>query len=206
MKLKVDIYILNRDAEDVKAGEIIFDGEKITASNDSDLMRAIASIPIELDWSGKYIDPEKEPERFVRNLWRRYFHPYLRAMKATSLIFALAVLAAATADAGVDRADLALAAAQLEQATETEEPGDWAFVPNADMDEDAVELAPEEEAYASQFFQFKPSQRPAAGPKDIAVRVFQFLYDGDDVIGIRFLGWLWMQPEHVQALHAEVST
>ena len=80
MKLTVDIHALNRDAGDVKVGEIRFDGEKITTSSADKLLMRMAGVPIEVD--AKVIDPDKEPERFVRNLWQHYFSPYLRAMKA----------------------------------------------------------------------------------------------------------------------------
>ena len=79
MKLTVDIYALNRDAEDVKVGEILFDGKRITAAGEEPLMKRIASVPIVA--KGERIDPDKEPERFVRNLWQEYRSPYLRAMK-----------------------------------------------------------------------------------------------------------------------------
>src|SRR5206468_32290 len=89
MKLKVDIYELDGEANDVKVGEVRFDGEKITTSSDDKLLTRMAGVPIEVN--GKEIDPDKEPERFVRNLWQHYFGPYLRAMKATTLIFVLAI-------------------------------------------------------------------------------------------------------------------
>jgi hypothetical protein len=80
MKLKVDIYELDGRANDTKVGEIRFDGEKITASSTDILLTRMAQTPIEAN--GKQIDPAKEPERFVRNLWQHYRSPYLRAMKA----------------------------------------------------------------------------------------------------------------------------
>ena len=85
MKLRVDIYELDGEANDVKVGEIRFDGEKITVSDSKSLLLTrMASIPIEINWQ-EIIDPDKEPERFVRNLWQHYFSPYLRAMKAIKL-------------------------------------------------------------------------------------------------------------------------
>jgi len=80
MKLSADIYALDGKANDTKVGEIRFDGEKITTSNRSTLLTRMASVPIEVNW--KVIDPEQEPERFVRNLWQHYHGAYLRAMKA----------------------------------------------------------------------------------------------------------------------------
>lgn len=81
MKLTANIYELDGEANDTKVGEIQFDGERITTSNSKSLLLTrMASVPIEV--KGKVIDPDKEPERFVRNLWQHYHSPYLRAMKA----------------------------------------------------------------------------------------------------------------------------
>ena len=74
MKLKVDIYELDGSGNDTKAGEIRFDGEKITTSDSKSLLLLrMPCNPIEVN--GKKIDPVKEPERFVRNLWQHYFGP-----------------------------------------------------------------------------------------------------------------------------------
>src|SRR2546430_3693692 len=163
MKLKVDIYELDREANDVKVGEIRFDGERITTSSTDKLLMRMASVPIEVNW--KPIDPDEEPERFIRNLWQHYHSPYLRAMKATT--FALAMLAVtAMAQTMEQSADLALAAARLNEATETPEPNAWHYVTNPDMDADAVEVAPEEDVQPVQFYQAPPIERPAGVPED----------------------------------------
>ena len=79
MKLTVDVYELTGDANDTKRGEIIFDGEEITTSSNDKLLMRMAGTPIVL--KGEVIDPDEEPEKFIRNLWQHYRSPYLRAMK-----------------------------------------------------------------------------------------------------------------------------
>ena len=49
---------------------------------DNEALQGIAHNPIEID--GKTIDPAKEPELFLRLLYRIYHSPYFRAMKAVS--------------------------------------------------------------------------------------------------------------------------
>jgi len=205
MKLTVDIYELDGAANDVKVGEIRFDGEKIITSSDDKLLMRMAGVPIEVD--GKVIDPEHEPEKFIRNLWQHYFGPYLRAMKATTLIFVLAI-AVVTATAQTPepnlQADLALAAARLAEATEpAPEPCAWRYVANPDMDADAIELAPEEQVQPKQFFSTPPLERPRGTPEDVVpVRVFQFREEG-----WKFWGWLLLPMKDVQELHEDlVST
>jgi hypothetical protein len=206
MKLRVDIYALNRDAEDVKVGEIRFDGETITTSSTDKLLMRMASVPIRAN--GKQIDPDAEPERFVRNLWQEYSSPYLRALKARIAVVAVLAVAAmaligTTATAGIDEADLALSAARLDAATETAAPHAWRYVANPDMEADAVELAPDEQAQPADFFQFKPLERPAGVPEDfVPVRVFQFRQEG-----WKFWGWLLLPMKTVRELHENrVST
>jgi hypothetical protein len=85
MKLTVAIYVINEQGEDEHAGDLIWDGKKITASDpDRHLLKSIMTTPLE--WRGlkKPIEPRQEPELFMRSLWKAYRGAYLRALKATT--------------------------------------------------------------------------------------------------------------------------
>jgi len=80
MKLKVAVYALNTEAVDEERGEIVWDGEKMTASNDSVLLKNIIELPIGA--GGKKLFAKDDPELFMRSLHIYYTSPYLRVSKA----------------------------------------------------------------------------------------------------------------------------
>jgi hypothetical protein len=68
-----------------------------------------------------------------------------------------------------------------------------AFIPNADLPPDAVELSSSEQAHKSDYFPTRPKRRPPNAPDEhIPVRVFQ---------GKTFIGWTYMSKENVARLH-----
>lgn len=79
MKLTVEFWTLNSEADFVKLGELRFDGEKITAT--SSALRNVLREPLTLR-DGKAVSPAKDPEQFMRSLWRQYKSPYFTASKA----------------------------------------------------------------------------------------------------------------------------
>lgn len=83
MKLTVvvSIYGLNKTGKDEKIGDIIYDGEKITTSSNSRLLKYIATEPITLR-DMKQVKPDEEPEKFMRSLYLAYHGSYVRAMRA----------------------------------------------------------------------------------------------------------------------------
>jgi hypothetical protein len=89
MKLSVAIYAADTRRHApytvVKRGEIRWDGKQLSAAPDrpSDLLLLNNIIAYPFHFPGEPpIDPKKEPERWLRNLWRMYRSPYLTAMKA----------------------------------------------------------------------------------------------------------------------------
>jgi hypothetical protein len=81
MKLTVTFYHLNPGtARSEVAGHLVWDGRKIKPSEESVVLKNILAQPVEVHT--EKIDHKKEPEKFMRNLWRMYRSPYLQAMKA----------------------------------------------------------------------------------------------------------------------------
>ena len=82
MKLTVKILKIDTRGQHVPEGELRFDGKAITADPaDSDMLKTIMSQPVR--WPGQEpIDREKEPEKWMRNLYHMYRSPYLTALKA----------------------------------------------------------------------------------------------------------------------------
>jgi hypothetical protein len=81
MRLTVTFYQLNPGtARSEVAGHLVWDGKKITPSDDSILLRNILAQSVEIHT--EKIDPKKQPERWMRNLWQMYRSPYLQALKA----------------------------------------------------------------------------------------------------------------------------
>ena len=81
MKLKVEVYKLDNEGTDRKAGAIYLDGAELTASDDSQLLKNILELPIQSD--GKRLYAKDDPERFMRSLHENYTSPYLRCTKAS---------------------------------------------------------------------------------------------------------------------------
>src|SRR5439155_8979325 len=118
-----------------------------------------------------------------------------------SLIGTAATATAQTPEPNL-QADLALAAARLQAATERPEPCNWQYVRNSDLPPDAIELAPEEQVQPEQFFSTPPLERPRGTPEDVVpVRVFQFRQEG-----WKFWGWLLLPMIDVRELHANLVT
>ena len=71
-RITVSVFILNTDAETVKAGEIRWDGKKITISDEDSLqLKRAATFPIWLE-GGRVVWPQDEPELFMRSLHLMY--------------------------------------------------------------------------------------------------------------------------------------
>ena len=80
MKLTVDVHIIDANYDMPKAVEIQWDGEAISWTRDDIALEPIATTPIYV--AGEYIDPKKEPERFVENLFREYHGSAIQATEA----------------------------------------------------------------------------------------------------------------------------
>jgi hypothetical protein len=87
MKLTVGIYKSDEKGTSIRAGELHYDGKTITTKPARpDLRQMLKNIATTLlMWPGldEPIDPKKEPERFMKNLWMGYRSPYCQALKAT---------------------------------------------------------------------------------------------------------------------------
>jgi hypothetical protein len=88
MKLTVGIQKIDEKGNSVREGELHFDGKKTITIDpaDSVMLQNIAATP--LMWPGPDrpdppVDPKKDPETFMKNLWRSYRSPYCQALKAT---------------------------------------------------------------------------------------------------------------------------
>lgn len=90
MKLTVGIYKIDQAGTSVRAGELHYDGKRITVKKvrpDSRTMLQNIATTL-LTWPGperpeEPIDPAKDPEQFMKNLWQGYRSPYCQALKAT---------------------------------------------------------------------------------------------------------------------------
>jgi hypothetical protein len=88
MKLSVGIRKIDEKGDSVREGDLHYDGKKTITVNpaESVMLQNIATTP--LTWPGidrpaKPIEPTKDPEEFMKNLWRGYRSPYCQALKAT---------------------------------------------------------------------------------------------------------------------------
>lgn len=87
MNLTVGIHKIDKQGNSVREGELHYNGKTITTDPpDSVMLKNIATTL--LTWPGteapeKPIDPKKDPEDFMKNLWRSYRSPYCQALKAT---------------------------------------------------------------------------------------------------------------------------
>lgn len=79
MRLKVEVHGLD-DNGPVKRGEIVWDGKKMTASNDSLLLQNIMTLPLRVQ--GREILAKDEPEEFMRALCLQYRGGYLQCSEA----------------------------------------------------------------------------------------------------------------------------
>ena len=83
MKLTVAIQGFDTTtAEKVHFGDIVFDGKKITTSNNRRMLRTMATEPIILAPGCQRVRPDEEPERFMRNLHLQYRGSYCWALEA----------------------------------------------------------------------------------------------------------------------------
>jgi hypothetical protein len=80
MKLTVEVFGLDDEGQK-KRGEIIWDGEKMTSSNDSQLLKTIVEEPIGV--KGKALFAKDDPELFMRSLCVAYSGSYVRCSKAS---------------------------------------------------------------------------------------------------------------------------
>jgi hypothetical protein len=85
MKLSVAIHTLDLKGHNMKVGDLLWDGKQITAKaltkDGETMLRSVMIEPIKRPGED-LIDPKKEPENFMRNLWRMYRSPYLQALEA----------------------------------------------------------------------------------------------------------------------------
>jgi hypothetical protein len=80
MRLKVEVHGLDEVGNVVKRGEILFDGKKITASDNTKRLQMIMTLPLRV--GDREILPKKEPEEFMRFLNWQYRSAYLQCSEA----------------------------------------------------------------------------------------------------------------------------
>ncbi len=79
MKLTVEFWTLNSEADPVKLGELRFDGEKITATTRA--LERVLREPISLP-KGGVLHATTDPFRFMESLCFHYKSAYFSASKA----------------------------------------------------------------------------------------------------------------------------